>query len=69
MRVRLRDALTLSRRTNMRVVFVFLGPKWAQDAAVWAFEKLPPEIGVVMAGWTKFGKLPVLEWGKVMRRY
>jgi len=53
----------------MRVVLVFLGPKWAQDAAVWAFEKLPPEIGVVMAGWTKFGKLPVLEWGKVMRRY
>ena len=68
MRVRLRDALTLSKRTNVRVVFAFLGPKWVQDAAVWAFEKLPPEIGVVMAGWTKFGQLPVLEWGKVMRR-
>jgi len=68
MRVRLRDALTLSRRTNVRVVFAFLGPKWVQDAAVWAFEKLPSEIGVVMAGWTKFGQLPVLEWGKVMRR-
>jgi len=68
MRVRLHDALTLSRRTNVRVVFAFLGPKWVQDAAVWAFEKLPPEIGVVMSGWTKFGQLPVLEWGKVMRR-
>jgi len=68
MRVRLHDAITLSKRTNVRVVFAFLGPKWVQDAAVWAFEKLPPEIGVVMAGWTKFGQLPVLEWGKVMRR-
>ena len=68
MRVRLRDALSLSRRTNVRVVFAFLGPKWVQDAAVWAFEKLPSEIGVVMAGWTKFGQLPALEWGKVMRR-
>ena len=69
MRVRLQDALTLSRRTNVRVVFAFLGPKWVQGAASWAFEQLPPEIGVVMAGWTKFGVLPVLEWGKVMRRY
>jgi hypothetical protein len=64
----LRDALTLSRRTNVRVVFALLGPKWVQNAASWAFEKLPPEIGVVMSGWTKFGELPVLEWGKVMRR-
>lgn len=68
MRVRLRDALNLSRRTNVRVVFAFLGPRWVQDAAILAFEKLPPEIGVVMAGWTKFGLLPALEWGKVMRR-
>jgi hypothetical protein len=40
MPIRLRDALTLSRRTNVRVVFAFLGLKWIQDAAVWAFEKL-----------------------------
>jgi hypothetical protein len=68
MRVRLREALALARRTNVRLVFAFLGPRWVQDAAIWAFEKLPPEIGVVMAGWTKFGKLPALEWGKVTRR-
>ena len=68
MRVRLRDALILAKRTNVRIVFAFLGPKWVQNAASWAFEKLPPEIGVVMSGWTKFGELPVLEWGKVMRR-
>jgi len=68
MRIRLRDALALSRRTNVRVVFAFLGPKWVQDAAVQAFEKLPLEIGVVMSGWTKFGLLPALEWGRVMRR-
>jgi hypothetical protein len=68
MRVRLQEALVLARRTNVRLVFAFLGPKWVQDAAIWAFEKLPPDIGVVMAGWTKFGKLPALEWGKVTRR-
>ncbi len=68
MRVRLRDALALVKRTNVRLVFTFLGPKWVQDAASWAFERLPPEVGVVMAGWTKFGELPVLEWGRVMRR-
>lgn len=39
MRIRLRDALTLSRRTNMRMVFAFLGPKWVQDAASWGFEQ------------------------------
>ena len=68
MRLRLQDALVLARRTNMRLVFAFLGPNWVQDAAGLAFEKLPPEAGVVMAGWTKFGALPVLEWGKVSRR-
>jgi hypothetical protein len=68
MRVRLRDALLLAKRTNVRLVFAFLGPKWVQDAASWAFERLPEEVGVVMAGWMKFGKLPVLEWGRVMRR-
>lgn len=68
MRIRLRDASVLAKRTNVRMVFAFPGPNWVQDAATSAFERLPPEIGVVMAGWTKFGKLPVLEWGKVMRR-
>jgi hypothetical protein len=68
MRVRLREALILAKRTNMRLVFAFLGPNWVQDAASWAFERLPSEVGVVMAGWTKFGELPVLEWGRVMRR-
>jgi hypothetical protein len=68
MRVRLRDALVLANRTNMRLVFAFLGPNWVQDAASWAFEQLPPEVGVVMAGWKKFGELPALEWGKVNRR-
>jgi hypothetical protein len=68
MRIRLRNALILAKRTNVRLVFAFLGPNWVQDAASWAFERLPPEVGVVMAGWTKFGELPVLEWGRVMRR-
>jgi hypothetical protein len=49
-----------AKRTNVHLVFAFLGSKWVQDAAGWAFEQLPPEINVMMAGWTKFGELLVL---------
>lgn len=64
-RRRLKSGWEFCQRTKGRLVYVQLSVNWVQEAARWAFEKLPPEVAVVMGNRSIFGKLSTVEWGKV----
>jgi hypothetical protein len=65
MSTRLRQAIELSERTGVRLVFVLLSVPWVHEAARWACANLPEEVAVVMGERRWFGELPVMEWGKI----
>lgn len=65
---RLRQAILLSERTKVRLVFVILSPRWVHEAARWACVNLPNEMAVIMGDWRRFGELPVPEWSKIVSR-
>lgn len=52
MQMRMNDALRLSRRTGMKLVFVLLAPRWVQNAARWVARD---DIPIIMEDWRKFG--------------
>ena len=62
---RLGQAILLSERTRIWMVFVHLGPHWVHEVARWACVKLPINLAVAMGDWRRFGKLPIIEWGKL----
>ncbi|MCL5612168.1 MAG: hypothetical protein M1485_06400, partial [Chloroflexi bacterium] len=62
---RLRQAIQLSERTGVRLVFTLLSVPWVHEAARWACTNLPEEVAVVMGERRWFGELPVMEWGRV----
>ncbi len=64
-RTRLRQAIQLSERTGVRLVFALLSVPWVHEAARWACANLPEEVAVVMGEQRWFGELPVMEWGRV----
>ncbi len=55
---RLMQAITLSERTGVRLVFGLLGPRWVREEARWACRQLPPSVAVMMGDWARFGELP-----------
>jgi len=61
---RLKSAWEFCQKTGVRLVYVQLSVDWVQDAARWAFGKLPPQAAVVTGNWRMFGELPTVEWGK-----
>jgi len=62
---RLQDALKLSRRTGMRLVYTQLSTNWVHEAARWACVNLDADVAVVMGDQRKEGNLPLVEWGKI----
>ncbi|MBI5933850.1 MAG: hypothetical protein HY867_09095 [Chloroflexi bacterium] len=64
-RTRLRQAIQLSERTGVRLVFSLLSSPWVHEAARWACTNLPDDVAVVMGERRWFGELPVMEWGRV----
>ena len=64
---RLRQAIQLSERTGVRLVFTLLSVPWVHEAARWACANLPEEVAVVMGERKRFGELPVMEWGRVTK--
>jgi len=65
MSTRLRQAIQLSERTGVRLVFTLLSNPWVHEAARWACANLPEEVAVVMGERRWFGELPVMEWGQI----
>jgi len=65
MKTRLRQAIELSERTGVRLIFTLLSVPWVHEAARWACTNLPEEVAVVMGERRWFGELPVMEWGRV----
>lgn len=63
--VRLSEALKLCKRTGVRLIYAQLSMKWVQEAARWGLTSLSPEVAVVMGDQSRFGQLPVVEWGKI----
>lgn len=66
-RTRLEQALVFCRRTGVHLVYAQVSPNWVQKAAQWGITNLPDEAGVIMGHANYFGKLPMIEWGKVMK--
>lgn len=62
---RLQDALKLSRRTGMRLLYTQLSTNWVHEAARWACVNLDADVAVVMGDQRKEGNLPLVEWGKI----
>lgn len=62
---RLQSGWAFCQRTGVRLVYVQLSVNWVEEAAHWAFEKIPSEVAVVMGKKSIFGRLPPVEWGKV----
>lgn len=62
---RLREALKLSRRTGMRLVYTQLSTDWVHEAARWACVNLDSDVAVVMGDQRRKGELPMVEWGRV----
>lgn len=65
-RTRLAQALVFCRRTGARLVFAQLSPNWVKKAAQWGMANLPGDVAVIMGNENSFGKLTLVEWGKVM---
>jgi len=68
-RTRLVQALVFCRRTGARLVYAQLSPSWVQKAALWGMTNLPDDAAVIMGNGKNFGKLPMVEWGKVTSLY
>jgi hypothetical protein len=66
MGTRLRQAIQLSERTGVRLVFTQLSNPWVHEAARWACANLPEGVAVVMGERRWFGELPAVEWGRVL---
>ena len=54
MRMRMNDALQLSRRTGMKLVFALFGPRWVQKTTRQTFEQLEHDVTLVLEGWKRF---------------
>ncbi|MFZ5903175.1 MAG: hypothetical protein ACOYZ8_06470 [Chloroflexota bacterium] len=65
MSTRLRQAIELSERTGVRLVFTLLSIPWVHETARWACANLPGNVAVVFGERMWFGELPVAEWGSV----
>jgi hypothetical protein len=62
---RLGQATAYTHSLNVRLVFVLLAMPWVQEAARPVLAGIPDTVAVVTSGWKEFGRLPVVEWGKV----
>ncbi len=67
-RTRLEQALLFCRRTGARLVYAQLSPNWVQKAALWGITNLPDDVAVIMGHERYFGKLPIIEWGKITKQ-
>ena len=61
---RLDEAWKFCQRTGVRLVYTQLSVDWVHEAARWEFNQLPAEVAVVTGNPRRFGKLPMVEWGK-----
>jgi len=50
--------------SGLDLVVAFLGPPWVIGGIRDVLGNLPGQVAVVLAGWTEFGVLPELVWGK-----
>jgi len=66
-RTRLEQALLFCHRTGARLIFAQLSPNWVQRYSLWGMKNLPADAAVIMGHERHFGKLPIIEWGKVMK--
>ena len=62
---RLNQAYAYTQSLNVRLVFVLLAMPWVQEAARHVLTGVPDTMAVVTGDWKDFGRLPVVEWGKV----
>lgn len=62
---RLKSAWKFCKRTGVRLVYTQLSPDWVIEAVRWASANLSAEVAVIMGNKCIFGKLQMVEWGKI----
>jgi hypothetical protein len=62
---RLAQASAYAESLKVRLVFVLLAMPWVQEAARGALAGISSNTACVAGNWRGFGKLPVVEWGKI----
>jgi len=65
MRQKYLAAARYSQNRDLQLVFALLGPPWMMQAVQTAFSGMGEHTAVVLADWNGFGKLPVVQWGRV----
>lgn len=64
-RKRLDQASALCTKSRIRLVYTQLSRNWVHEAMRWTCARLPCEVAVVLGDGRSFGKLPIMEWGRV----
>jgi hypothetical protein len=62
---RLARASIYAENLKVRLVFVLLAMPWVQEAARSALAGITSNVALISGDWKEFGKLPVIEWGKI----
>ena len=62
---RLNQAVKFCALTGVRLVYTQLSTRWVRQAVKRGCANLPRNTAVVLADWGRFGKLPILEWGRI----
>ncbi len=62
---RFRAATLYARERRVHLVFGVLAMPWVQNAIKMAFMDMDFNTAAVVGDWKDFGKLPVIQWGRV----
>jgi len=62
---RLARASIYAENLKVRLVFVLLAMPWVQEAARSSLAGISSNVALISGDWKEFGKLPVIEWGKI----
>ena len=62
---RLNQARRFCNRTGVRLVYAQLSLNWVLNAARWSCVNLSDDVAVILENKQRYGKLPMLEWGKL----
>lgn len=62
---RLNHAKRFCKRTGVRLVYTQLSLNWVLNVVRWSCVGLSDDMAVIMENKQQYGKLPILEWGKI----
>jgi hypothetical protein len=64
---RIDQARDLCKRSGVRLVYLQLSMQWVQDFVHWSNQHLSSQSAIVSGNPKRFGELPPVEWGKIIK--